>query len=136
MQIEDTLVPAPLWEMHDPGPGFDADLSGDALRLARALTADGACGMLPPVLEPGPDGMLIFARQLHGPRHARMLAHALTSARFAPLLDLVTRLDELSAAAASRYASVVAPGVLTAANAGLLGPARPAMATCSKCSSR
>ena len=122
MPQSDVPIPGPLWQMRDPGHRWDGGLPDAARRVVRAVGANRAHGMFPPVLESGPDNTLIFARHLHGQGDARMLAHALTGARFAPLLDLLTRLDSSCAAMASEYASIIEPGVLTITNADLFGP--------------
>ena len=115
-------MPVPLWQMTDAGPGYDVDLPGAALRVVHAVRAGAAPRMFPPVLEPGPDDTVIFARHLSGERDARMLARAFTLGRFAPLLDFLTGLDRLCETMAGRYASVVRPGVLAITNADLAGP--------------
>lgn len=87
-----------------------------------AALADGrAGGAFPPVVRPGPDGTLVIERPLGGPSDARALAHALADARFAPLHEVLRRIDAWSARADTDTRRFD-PQVLRPENADLFGP--------------
>lgn len=114
----------PLWELR--APVGDAEVPSSLTPVARRVVAavrDGvAGGLFPPVVTAGPDGTVGVDRLLGGAADARMLAHALTEPRFAPLVSMLDRLDGWCAAATPRYSAVVATGVLDVTNADLFGP--------------
>ncbi|GAA1908082.1 hypothetical protein GCM10009716_17490 [Streptomyces sodiiphilus] len=101
-----------------PPPG----LPGATARLV-ALVREGSAGrMFPPVLVPGPDGVLAPDRELRGSADADRLAALLATDDFRPLRDALGRLEDWCARTAPRYRSELASGVLTVANPGLFGP--------------
>lgn len=111
-----------LCRLPDPGPATDpVPLPAGAAQLVRSIRTGSAPGILPPPVVPGPDNTLMRDGELHGERDARVIAHALADSRFAPVRDLLARLDRWCRATAPRF-PVLAPGVLTITNAGLFGP--------------
>ncbi|WP_327069766.1 DUF4135 domain-containing protein [Kitasatospora sp. NBC_01302] len=109
-------------ELRDPGDATGSpELPSTTRRLLKALAESRAGRAFPPVAVPGPDGTLAVERLLGGPSDARALAHALADARFAPLHDVLRRIDAWSArvdADARRFD----PQVLRPENADLFGP--------------
>lgn len=115
-------------ELRDVSGGIPTpELPSATRRLLRAL-AEGRVGRaFPPVAVPGPDGTLAVARLLGGPSDALALEHALADARFAPLHEVLSRIDAWCARAgaetdASAGAPRVDPQVLRLENADLFGP--------------
>ncbi|NUP51769.1 MAG: DUF4135 domain-containing protein [Catenulispora sp.] len=108
------------------------DVSGDiptpelppaTRRLLRALAEGKAGRAFPPVAVPGPDDTLAVARLLGGPADALALEHALADARFAPLHDVLSRIDTwCGQATATATAPPVDPHLLQLENADLFGP--------------
>lgn len=113
-------------ELRDSGGAARApELPPATHRLLRALAEGRAGRAFPPVLVPGPDGTLAVERALGGPSDARALAHALTGARFAPLHEVIARLDAWCARAdvdALPGARRIDARVLRVENADLFGP--------------
>jgi hypothetical protein len=113
-------------ELRDLGGTIRAPELPAATRRLLAALAEGRAGRaFPPVAVPGPDGTLAVARPLGGPSDARALAYALADARFAPLHEVLRRIDAWCARAkaeAAADARRVDPQVLRLENADLFGP--------------
>ncbi|MFD7641904.1 DUF4135 domain-containing protein [Kitasatospora sp. NPDC059795] len=109
-------------ELRDFGGATRApELPSGTRRLMEAL-AEGRVGRaFPPVVVPGPDGTLAVDRMLGGPSDARALAHALADGRFAPLHEVLRRIEDWSAGV-EVDARQVDPKVLRLENADLFGP--------------
>ncbi|MGC0417156.1 DUF4135 domain-containing protein [Embleya sp. AB8] len=109
-------------ELRDPGGATGAPELPPTTRRLITVLAEGRAGRaFPPVAGPGPDGTLAVERPLGGPSDARALAHALADVRFAPLHEVLRRIDAWSAridADARRFD----PQVLRPENADLFGP--------------
>ncbi|GAB3985490.1 hypothetical protein GCM10029978_098460 [Actinoallomurus acanthiterrae] len=112
---------APVASSETPEPGT-LDLSPAVRRVIAAVRAGTAGGMFPPVARRHPEGVLAVDRHLAGDADARLLARAFGEARFAPVLDLLDRIDAWCRPAAGRLAAVIAPDVLSVTNAELFGP--------------
>jgi hypothetical protein len=89
--------------------------------LIEGIRDGSASGLLPPTVVPGPDNTLMPTGGPRGDRDARLITHVLADPRFAPVCDLLVRLDDWCRATAARCASILVPGVLTITNVGLFG---------------
>ncbi|MER5637955.1 DUF4135 domain-containing protein [Kitasatospora sp. NPDC002227] len=109
-------------ELRDLGGTSRApELPATTTELLTALAEGRAGRAFPPVAVPGPDGTLAVERLLGGPSDARALAFALAHPRFAPLHEVLRKIDAWSAripADTGRFD----PRVLRAENAELFGP--------------
>lgn len=111
------------WRISDPGVDAGSGPRPPAAEEVLAALRDGQTGaMFPPVVEPGPDNTLTVRRHLAGDADARALAQTLAEPRFAALLDVFERIDTWCAKATRRYADLLAPQLLSVANAELFGP--------------
>lgn len=97
-------------------------MSTAAARLIAAVTAGEADGMFPPVVEPGPDGVLMPSRYLSGPLDAAYLDKLLRQPRLRPLVRMLSDLDDWCDARSREFTAIVAPGLLRSSNAQLFGP--------------
>jgi uncharacterized protein DUF6624/uncharacterized protein DUF4135 len=97
-------------------------LPAAAAGLVDAVREHRAGGIFPPIVLPGPEGVLHVERRLGGDADARFVAQMLRQPRFAPLVDLLEDLDHWCRQTARRFRSILAPGVLTSTSAGLFGP--------------
>ncbi|GGQ78993.1 DUF4135 domain-containing protein [Kitasatospora griseola] len=109
-------------ELRDHGGAARAPELPSATRRLMTALAEGRAGRaFPPVAVPGPDGTLAVERPLGGPAEARALGHALADARFAPLHEVLRRIDAWSERAVAD-GRMIDPQVLRPENADLFGP--------------
>ncbi|MBD0838560.1 DUF4135 domain-containing protein [Streptomyces sp. TRM68416] len=109
-------------ELRDVGDTIRAPEVPVATRRLLTALAEGRAGRaFPPVVVPGPEGTLAVERPLGGPSDARALVHALSDPRFAPLHEVLRRIDAWSARVSAETRQVE-PELLRAENADLFGP--------------
>ncbi|MEV6379569.1 DUF6624 domain-containing protein [Streptomyces sp. NPDC051773] len=96
--------------------------SAAARKVVQAVRAGTAGRLFPPVLRVADDGLLVHDRFLTGDSDADLLAAALDSPRFAPVVAVLDALDAWCRHAASRYGSLLAPGLLDVTDGALFGP--------------
>ncbi|MDX3520553.1 DUF6624 domain-containing protein [Streptomyces scabiei] len=113
-----------LW---DAGPAAGSRPAGPhgsaAVRKVLEAVRTGTAGRLfPPVLRVADDGLLVHDRFLAGDRDAHVLAAALVSPRFAPVVAVLDALDAWCRNTASRYGSLLAPGLLDVTDDAVFGP--------------
>lgn len=91
-------------------------------KVVEAVRAGTAGGLFPPVLRIADDGLLVHDRFLAGDSDADVLAAALATPRFAPLVGVLDALDAWCRHAAARYGTLLAPGLLDVTDDALFGP--------------
>ncbi|MGW4382428.1 DUF4135 domain-containing protein [Kitasatospora sp. NPDC004531] len=107
-------------ELRDRGDTTPAPELPPATRRLLTALAEGRAGRaFPPVAVPGPDGTLAVERPLGGPSDARALERALADVRFAPLHEVLRRIEDWSAGV---EAGTVDPRLLRPEHADLFGP--------------
>ncbi|MER7334174.1 MULTISPECIES: DUF4135 domain-containing protein [unclassified Micromonospora] len=116
-----------LWELpsttRGPSTPVRTALPPVGRKVVQAVRAGTGGALFPPLAVPSPGGRsLTVTRHLCGAADADRLARALREPRFAPLLDLLDRLDRWCRRAAPGHWTVVAPQVFTVTNAELFGP--------------
>ncbi|MCC9706726.1 type 2 lantipeptide synthetase LanM [Streptomyces sp. MNU76] len=105
------------------GPRPARSLGSAAARKVVAAVRAGTAGRLfPPVLRLADDGLLVHDRFLAGDSDADVLAAALASPRFAPVVAVLDALDAWCGHATSRHGTLLAPGLLDVTDGALFGP--------------
>ncbi|MEV6283595.1 DUF4135 domain-containing protein [Kribbella sp. NPDC051770] len=90
--------------------------------LVSAVRARTAAGLLPPVVTPGPDGLVRASRQLGGRGDAELVAELLDRPSFSNLLQMLVVLTEGCDNLREEFPRTTAPGILRATNGALFGP--------------
>ncbi|MFF9041773.1 DUF4135 domain-containing protein [Streptomyces sp. NPDC014892] len=93
-----------------------------ARKVVEAVRAGTAGRLFPPVLRVAEDGLLVHERFLAGDSDADVLAVALATPRFAPVVGVLDALDAWCRDAAARYGALLAPGLLDVTDGALFGP--------------
>jgi hypothetical protein len=112
-----------LWEAVAPTGRESAPVDSPAVRRVIEAVRTGSAGPLfPPVLRLLDDGLLAHERFPAGETDAALLTAALAAPRFAPLGTLLDSLDAWCRRTATRYATLLAPGVPDVTDGALFGP--------------
>jgi len=110
-----------LWVMPGRRRARRVTLPSHARALVEAVRRGQGAGLFPPVVEEGPDGVLLPSRRFSGKDDAARLEDALALPAFQPLLEQVESLGHWCRSLARRHAGLVTRSVLRVSNADLFG---------------